>query len=121
VTLGENYADVLDVVFDTNRATFLFFAPIAFFGIVFLISLIAATFEQVYKLQEKSITKTRYLDKMSTLAATFALWTVNCDRLLEYDWHILAGQSAAMTDDDQEATQEWKAKLIEARIPAAEV
>jgi hypothetical protein len=51
VTLGENYADVLDVVFDTNRATFLFFAPIAFFGIVFLISLIAATFEQVYKLQ----------------------------------------------------------------------
>ena len=47
--------------------------------------------------------------------------TVYCDRLLEYDLNILAGQSAAMTDDDPEATQEWKAKLIEARIPAAEV
>ena len=47
--------------------------------------------------------------------------TVYCDRLLEYDLNILAGQSAAMTDNDQEATEDWKTKLIEARIPAAEV
>ena len=47
--------------------------------------------------------------------------TVYCDRLLESDLNILAGQSAAMTNDDQEAIEDWKTKLIEARIPAAEV
>ena len=44
-------SSVAEVVMADNRAYFLFFGPIAVFGIIFLLSLVAATFEAVYNTQ----------------------------------------------------------------------
>ena len=65
---------VAEVVMEDNRAYFLFFGPIAVFGIIFLLSLVAATFEAVYNTQRVYLEQTLYFDKMSSLAASFALW-----------------------------------------------
>ena len=61
-------------VMNKNRNLFLFFGPIAVFGIVFLLSLVAATFEAVYNQQKATLDRQAYLDKMAGLAASFALW-----------------------------------------------
>jgi hypothetical protein len=71
---GENYAKVLDKVMATSRYYFLFFGPVAIIGIIFLLALIAAVFESVYKIENKKNASELYIQRMSAYAASFALW-----------------------------------------------
>ena len=71
---GENYANIGDKVMATSRYYFLFFGPVAIIGIIFLLALIAAVFESVYKIENKKNASELYIQRMSAYAASFALW-----------------------------------------------
>lgn len=75
IALGENYADIFEVVYGLNRGYGLFFLPIALVGIVFLLALVAATFESVYVVQNNKRASELYIEKMTGLAAAFGLWS----------------------------------------------
>jgi len=75
IATGENYADLIPAAIGLSDWYFFFFAVFTLAGLFFLGSLLIATFESQYKLEQVEFTIMEKENLLHRIAPTFCLWT----------------------------------------------